>query len=77
MKMIVKSPFAIITGSHIHNLGGTGIRKLVVDEIIDVEESCGMSCSVWITTKDNIRGKIECGEIKNLINSGRAIPYSC
>jgi len=70
MKLIVKRPFFIIIGSHVHNLMGTGVRNLEIGEEIEVEDS--FSLNVWITTKDGIRGKIECGTWHNLIKNGRA-----
>ena len=70
IKLVIKKPFSIITGSHVHNLNGTGSRKLEIGEEVIAEDT--ESCNVWLTTKDGIRGKIECGSYENLIKNGRA-----
>lgn len=74
MRLCVQKPFHIVTGSHVHNLGGTGLRKLLVGEIIEAQDTISMSSNVWITTADGERGKIECGSYKNLIEDGIARP---
>jgi hypothetical protein len=70
IKLVIKKPFSIITGSHVRNLNGTGSRKLEIGEEVIAEDS--YSCTVWLTTKDNVRGNIECGTYENLIKDGRA-----
>jgi hypothetical protein len=67
MKLRVKQAFHIITGSHVHNLGGTGFRELKPGEIVDAVEPTTWTSNVWITTADGTRGKIECGSVNNLI----------
>lgn len=70
-KLIIQRSFYIITGSHVHNHNGTGIKNLEVGEEVIAEDS--FSSNVWLTTKDGTRGKIECGSYLNLIKNGRAI----
>ena len=72
MKLAILKPFGIVTGSHVHNLGGTGVRMLTVGEIVDAVEPRTLTSNVWITTQDGCRGKIECGSIHNLFRDGLA-----
>ena len=72
MKIIVLKPFSIVTGSHVHNLGGTGFRDLKTGEVVDAKEPTTWTSNVWITTADGERGKIECGTVENLFRDGRA-----
>ena len=73
MKLKITKPFHIVTGSHIHNLSGTGYKLLAVGEIVDVRDTMDPeSSNVWITTSDGERGKLECGTWRNLLD-GRAV----
>ena len=65
--LVVRSPFNIVVGSHVHNLGGTGVRTLQVGEVFEAKDTISMSSNVWITTSDGVRGKIECGNWRNLV----------
>lgn len=74
MKLTVIAPFNIITGSHAHNLGGTGYRTVAVGEVIDAQDVLNPeSSNVWITTADGERGKIECGSWKNRLGENWVI----
>ena len=70
MKAITHKPLKIQVGSDINNPTGGHIVSIPTGEIISLEESRGMSCNVWITWQGQ-RGKIECGEIRNLTRDGR------
>ena len=65
MKAVTCKPLEIQVGSDIHNPTGGHIVSIPTGETISLEESRGMSCNVWITWQGQ-RGKIECGEIRNL-----------
>jgi len=71
-KLVIKKPFSIITGSHVHNLSGTGRRHLKIGEEVTAVDTCSLSSNVWLTTQDGVCGKIECGTYLNLIKDGRA-----
>jgi hypothetical protein len=69
MKAITHKPLTIQVGSDIHNPTGGYFVAIPVGETIVLQDSVGMSCSVWITWQGQ-RGKIECGEIRNLTKKG-------
>ena len=70
MKARILKSISIQVGSDIHNPSGGRIAAIPVGEIVGIEDSRGMSCNVWITWEGQ-RGKIECGEIRNLTRNGR------
>jgi hypothetical protein len=72
MKAITHKPFKIQVGSDIHNPTGGRIVSIPPGETISLEDSRGSSCSVWITWQGQ-RGKIECGEIRNLTRDGSIV----
>jgi len=69
MKAITQKPLKIQVGSDIHNPTGGHFVPIPTGETISLEDSRGMSCNVWITWQGQ-RGKIECGEIRNLTRDG-------
>ena len=75
MKLIILKPLRITVGSHTQNLNGTGTITIPAWAIVAAEDSRGDSCNVWITY-EGTRGKIECGEIRNLLKDGRAKPVA-
>jgi hypothetical protein len=70
MKARILKAISIQVGSDIHNPTGGHVVSIPTGEIVSLEESRGMSCNVWITWQRQ-RGKIECGEIRNLTRDGR------
>jgi hypothetical protein len=69
MKAVTHKSLKIQVGSDVRNPTGGHIVSIPADETISLEESRGMSCNVWITWQGQ-RGKIECGEIRNLTRDG-------
>ena len=72
MKAVTHKLLKIQVGSDIHNPTGGYLVAIPVGETISLEESRGMSCNVWITWQGQ-RGKIECGEIRNLTKDGSIV----
>ena len=72
MKAITKKTIRIQVGSHIHNPTGGFFVEIPPDQPIELQESVGSSCSVWVKWQGN-RGKIECGQISNLTKDERVI----
>jgi len=70
MKARILKPISIQVGSDIHNPSGGRFVPLPVGEVVDMEDSRGMSCNVWVTFQGQ-RGKIDCGEIRNITRDGR------
>jgi hypothetical protein len=70
MKARILKPILIQIGSDIHNPTWGHIVSIPTGEVVGIEDSRGMSCNVWITWQGQ-RGKIECGEIRNLTRDGR------
>jgi hypothetical protein len=70
MKAVTQNPLTIQVGSDVRNPTGGHFVAIPVGETISLEDSRGMSCNVWITWQGQ-RGKIECGEIRNLTRDGR------
>jgi len=69
MKAVTPKPLKIQVGSDIHNPTGGRIVSIPTGETISLEASRGLSSNVWITWQGQ-RGKIECGEARNLTRDG-------
>jgi hypothetical protein len=70
MKARILKPLSMQVGSDIHNPSGGRLIQLPVGGVVSIEDSRSMSCNVWVTWQGE-RGKIECGEIRNLTANGR------
>ena len=70
MRARILKPLSIQVGSDIHNPTGGRLVELPVGEVVTMQDSVGTSCNVWLTWQGQ-RGKIECGEIRNLTRDGR------
>jgi hypothetical protein len=66
----ILKPLLIQVGSDIHNPTGGRLVELPVGEVVSIQDSAGISCNVWITWQGQ-RGKIECGEVRNLTANER------
>lgn len=69
----VLKPFSLGFGSHTRCQTSKTHQTLAVGDIIklDCESDAG---NVWFYTKDNQRGKIECGSVSNMVKSGMIWP---
>jgi hypothetical protein len=72
MKARILKAILIQIGSDIYSPTAGHIVSIPTGETISLEESRGMSCNVWITWQGQ-RGKIECGEIRNLTRDGSIV----
>jgi hypothetical protein len=70
MKARILKPLSMQVGSDIYNPSGGYFVALPVGEVVSIEDSRGMSCNVWVTWQGQ-RGKMDCGEIRNLTRDAR------
>lgn len=72
-KFIVQKPITLGYGSHIHdpNCKSSKVHAVGTVLVLDAESFSG---NVFFIDPDGERGKIECGEVRNLLRDGRVVP---